>query len=60
MFLDSWLPLRRISLSGYLSLYKNNKVMVYTEWYPLSTKSPIMTYLLLAKLPPFWKSSSTS
>lgn len=57
---DSWFPLRRINLSGNFNLYKNKRVIVSTEWYPRSTKSPIIIYRLAWKLPPFWNNSNKS
>lgn len=41
IYLDSWFPLKRVILSGYLTLRQSKYSKVSTEWYPRSTKSPM-------------------
>lgn len=40
-YLDSWFPLKSVILSGYFTFKHKRYSKVSTEWYPLSTKSPI-------------------
>ena len=54
------MPLSKKILSGYLTFKQNNNVIVYTELYPRSTKSPIMINLFYGIPPPLRKSYFTS